>query len=123
MKLKNNPEDYSKLASFILRVGLAVPFLYAAVAATLQPEAWIGFMPQFLQNIFPAYLLLGAHSSLNIILGLWLLSGWKTTYAAALSALTLLTITLTNLGALDIIFRDIGLFLAAVSLALLHSKK
>jgi len=123
MKLKNNPENYSKLASFTLRVALAIPFLYAAVAATLQPEAWIGFMPQFLQNLFPSSLLLGAHSSLNVILGLWLLSGWKTKYAAALSALTLLTITLTNLGALDIIFRDIGLLLAAVSLALLHYKK
>jgi len=119
MKLK----DPSKLASFTLRVALAVPFLYAAIAATLQPEAWIGFMPQFLQNLLPASLLLGAHSSMNMILALWLLSGWKTKYAAALSALVLLNIIVVNLGALDIIFRDVGLFLAAVSLALLHYQK
>ena len=120
---QDTKKDYSNLASFTLRVALAVPLLYAAIAATLQPEAWIGFMPQFLQNLLPASLLLGAHSLLNAALAIWLLSGWKTVYAAALSALVLLTIIVLNLGTLDIIFRDIGLFLAAVSLALLHYQK
>ena len=115
--------DYSILASFILRVALAVPFLFVAIDATLQPDAWIGFVPFFLRNIFPEALLLGAHSLMNLVLGVWLLSGWRTRYAAVLSALVLLTVIVTNLPSLDIIFRDIGLLLAAVSLALLHYKK
>jgi len=125
MKPKKNPgsPDYPHLVSFVLRVALAVPFLYAAIAATLQPEAWVGFMPYFLRNIFSESLLLGVHSLMNVVLALWLLSGWKTMYAAILSALGLLAIIVVNLGALDIIFRDIGLLLAAISLALLHFKK
>ena len=116
MKLK----DPVKIASFMLRVGLAIPFLYAAIAATLQPEAWVGFIPFFLKNLIPETLLLSVHSLMNVVLALWLLSGWKTKYAAGLSAAALLTIIVANLAALDIIFRDIGLMLAALSLYALH---
>ena len=116
MKLK----DPVKIASWMLRVALAIPFLYAAIAATLQPEAWVGFIPYFVRNFLPESLLLGIHSSLNVILALWLLSGWKTKYAAGLSAAALFTIIVANLAALDIIFRDIGLMLAALSLYALH---
>ena len=119
MKLK----DPVKIASWMLRVALAIPFLYAAIAATLQPEAWVGFIPYFVRNFLPESLLLGIHSSLNVILALWLLSGWNTKYAAAVSALTLFVIIIANLASLDIIFRDIGLLLAAISLALLYYKK
>lgn len=119
MKLK----DPTKIASFTLRVALAIPFLYAAIAATLQPEAWIGFIPYFLRNLLPGSLLLTAHALFDFTLALWLLSGWKTKYAAAFSALNLATIIAVNLAALDIIFRDIGLLLAAVTLGLLHYKK
>ncbi len=115
--------DYSNLASFTLRVGLAIPFLYAAIAATLNPEAWVGFIPQFLKNLFPETLLLGAHALFDLTLGLWLLSGWKTKYAATFSALNLTTIIIVNMAALDIIFRDIGLLLAAIALGTLHLKK
>ena len=76
MKLKKLTCDYTNLASFILRVGLAVPFLFAAIDTTLQPEAWIGFMPLFLQNLFPKVLLLGGFSLYEVALSVWLLSGW-----------------------------------------------
>ncbi len=115
--------DYSSLASFILRVGLAVPFLFAAIDATLQPEAWIGFMPLFLRNLFPQVLLLGGFSLYEAGLSIWLLSGWKTKEAAALAALTLLAITVTNITVLEIVFRDVGLLLAAVALGVLQYKK
>ncbi|MDP3697996.1 MAG: hypothetical protein Q8R47_00260 [Nanoarchaeota archaeon] len=115
--------DYSNLASFTLRVALAVPFLFVAIDATLQPEAWVGFIPFFVREILPASLVLGAHALVDFTLALWLLSGWKTTYAAAFSALNLATIIIVNLAALDIIFRDVGLLLAAVALGVLQYKK
>ena len=123
MKAKKLTCDYSNLASFILRVALAVPFLFAAIDTTLQPEAWIGFMPLFLQNLFPKALLLGGFSLYEAALSVWLLSGWKTKEAAALAAATLLAITMTNITALEIVFRDIGLLLAAVALGVLHHEK
>ncbi len=115
--------DYSNLASFTLRVALSVPFLFAAIDATLQPEAWIGFMPSFLQNLFPMALLLGAFSLYELGLALWLLSGWKTKYAAALSSVTILAIVIANITVLEIVFRDIGLLLAAIALGVLQYKK
>lgn len=115
--------DHSNLASFTLRVALAVPFLFAAIDATLQPDAWIGFMPFFLRNLFPEALLMGGFSLFELGLSLWLLSGWKTKYSATLAALTLLAITITNITILEIVFRDVGLFLAAVALGVLQYKK
>lgn len=115
--------DYSNLASFTLRVALAVPFLFAAIDATLQPEAWIGFMPVFLQNLFPTSLLLGAFSLYEAGLACWLLSGWRTKYSAFLAAATLLAITITNITVLEIVFRDVGLLLAALALGVLQYKK
>ncbi|MEK6939732.1 MAG: hypothetical protein AABX31_03305 [Nanoarchaeota archaeon] len=115
--------DYSHLASFMLRTALAVPFLFVAIDATLQPEAWVGFIPFFLRNLFPETLLLGAHAVFDFILAVWLLSGWKIKYAAAFSALNLAAIIIVNLTALDIIFRDVGLLLAAIALGVLQFKK
>ena len=113
-------KDSAKVASFMLRAALAIPFLYAAIAATLQPEAWIGFMPSFIVDLLPASILLGTFSLYQASLSIWLLSGKKTKYAAGLAALTLLVITATNISALYIVFRDVGLMLAALALHALH---
>ena len=121
--MKKTTCDYSNLASFILRVALAVPFLFAAIDAALQPEAWIGFMPLFLRNVLPEIVLLGAFSLHQAGLTFWLLSGWKTKEAAVFATLTLLAITAVNITVLEIVFRDIGLLLAAVALGVLNHKK
>ena len=105
-----------KSVGLLLRVGLAFVFGYASISAFLDPNAWIGFFPQFLKNIFPNQILLYSHSLAEIILAIWLLSGKWTKYAAAVSALALLSIIIFNLGSLDIIFRDIGLFFMALAL-------
>ncbi len=107
------------LISFFLRVGLAIVFLYAAVAAFLDPNSWIGFLPSPLRAMLPAQALLTAFSIYEIILALWLLSGKKTYYAAILSGLTMLAIIVFNMGALDIIFRDVAILFMALALATL----
>ncbi|MBI2146736.1 hypothetical protein HYU22_05345 [Candidatus Woesearchaeota archaeon] len=116
--------NYNKVTftSFFLRLAIAVPFLYAAIAALLQPEAWIGFIPGWVQAFIPANLLLPGFSIYEIVLSLWLLSGKKVVYSASVAAVTLALITITNLTVLDIVFRDIGLILAAVALAVLSYK-
>lgn len=115
--------DYSNLASFMLRVALAMPFLFVAIDAVMQPEAWVGFIPSFVRNLLPESLVLGAHALLDFTLALWLLFGWKIKYAAFFSALNLAVIIAVNLSALDIIFRDAGLLLAALALGVLQYKK
>ena len=110
-------------ASFFLRFGLAFVFIYVAVSALIMPEAWIGFLPSFLGSSVTKGYFLFAHDVFGIGLGLWLLSGKKTFYAAVVSSVFLAGILLTNLNSFLIVFRDVGLFFAAVALAVLSKKE
>lgn len=118
MKLLECKQD--ALVSFFLRVSLATVFLYAAVASFLDPFSWVGFLPQWLRNVFPETILLPLFSIYEMIVALWLLSGKKILYSAVLSGVTLLAIIVTNIAALDIVFRDTAIFFSAVSLVILH---
>lgn len=109
-------------ASLFLRVGLAFVFIYSAVSGFSNPQAWVGFIPDIGNFITKAYLLFFS-DVINLVLGLWLLSGKKTFYVAVVSSIMLAGIVLTNLGALIITFRDVGLFFAAVALVTLSKKR
>lgn len=111
------------LISFILRAGLAIVFFYAAIAAFLDPSSWVGFIPLWIRNVFPERIFLYIHSVYNISLGLWLLSNKKIFYASILSALTMLAIVISNIGSLDILFRDVAILLSAVALAVLSKSQ
>lgn len=104
------------LVSFLLRAGLAVVFLYAAVSSMLEPTSWLGFLPRFLRDMFPENLLLFGFSAFEVVLGLWLLSGKAVFYSSLVSAAALLGIIVFNLAALPIVFRDIAIFFAALAL-------
>ncbi len=116
---KNNKEV---LVSIFLRIGLAVVFLYAAVSSMLEPQNWIGFIPDFIKSIIPADIFLVLFSVYEFLLSLWLLSGRKGFYSAILSALTLAAIIFFNFTVLEIVFRDIAIFFAAIALAILSYK-
>ncbi len=118
MKTKN--ADFREVASLFIRLALAVPFLYAAIAAMLQPDSWVGFFPVLLRSLIPGAVLLGPFSLYEFGLVVWLFSGKKQFYAGIVAALTLIAITIANISLLDIVFRDVGLLLAAVALSLLH---
>lgn len=107
----------AKLVSLFLRLSIASVFLYAAVGATLQPYNWIGFLPQFATNIIPASVLLPLFSLYQLILAIWVLTGWKTFYAGLLACVTLLGIIVANWGDVDVLFRDFAIFFAALALA------
>ena len=111
------------LISFFLRLAISVPFLYAAIAAFLTPESWIGFLPSWVRIIMPLEIALSVFSVFQIILSLWLLSGKWLRYSSLLAVVTLLGIAIFNVGALDIVFRDVGLLLAAAALTLLAYEK
>lgn len=104
----------------MLRLGLAFVFLYAAVESLLHPLEWSGFLPSFVNRLLNPNLAVRLIAVFEIVLALWLLSGKYKKYAAALSAMTLAGIILTNLSQFIVTFRDVGLLCAA--LALLFSK-
>jgi len=110
-------------SALFLRIGLAFIFIFAAISAFMNPQAWIGFVPEFIGNTITRGFFLFFHDVINLCLGLWLISGKKTFYAAIVSCIMLAGITLTNLSSFLVTFRDVGLFFAAVALAVMSKKK
>src|SRR3989344_8664042 len=106
------------IAYFLLRLGLAFSFIYAAVAAWFRPEDWVGWFPPFIQALAPQNVLLMGWGIVQIILGLWILSGKKIFIPTLLGALSMAGIAYFNLGSLDIVFRDITIGLVLLSLAI-----
>lgn len=113
----------SGLANLILRLGLAFVFLYAAVAGFLEPESWVGYFPRFVRDLVGEFLLLKLWGIFEIVLGLWILSGKKIFIPSVLASLSLLGLIIANLGAMDILFRDVAILAIAVSLALTSRPK
>lgn len=118
-----NKSNREVLVSFFLRAGLAVVFLYAAISAFLNPQAWAGYIPAFVQAIIPAKTFLQVHSVFNILLSFWLLSKKQAFYASIIASLTLIAIIFFNYTALDIIFRDVAILFAAIALAIISYNK
>lgn len=110
-------------AKVLLKIGLAFTLLYASVSSLTSPKDWIWYIPDWMKLIAPADLLLVLHSSFELVLGVWLLSGWKGFYAATITALDLLVITLVNIQVFGVVFRDVGLFFSAAALIVLYSTK
>lgn len=104
------------LAETILRWGLAFVFFYAAIAGLLKPEDWIGYFPQFLRNALPSNLFSSAFSVYEIILATFLFWGRKLFWVSLLAAVTFAASIVSNIGVLDIVFRDVGLLMAALAL-------
>ena len=106
-----------KFVILFLRLGIASVFLYAAIASTLDPINWSGYLPPFVTIIAPMNVVLICFSLFEFILSIWILSGWKSLYAAFLAATTLLAIIGANWSDRDILFRDFAIFFAALALA------
>lgn len=106
-----------KIVDLLLRLSIVSVFLYAAIAATLQPQNWIWYIPQFARNLLPAQILLSGFSFYQVVLSLWILSGKKTFYAAVLASLTFVGIIIANVTVLDVLFRDFAIFFASLALA------
>jgi len=110
-------------AEFFLRFGLAFVFLFAAISGFINPQAWLAFVPQFIGNFIPRGFFLLGHDIIMFCLGIWLISGKKTFWAAVVSCILLAGIILTSFNYFLETFRDIGLFFAAVTLAMMHKDR
>ncbi|MDO8482299.1 MAG: DoxX family membrane protein [bacterium] len=116
-------DKQGRAAQTILRVGVAFTFIYAAVAGFIDPESWIGWFPESAQNMLPAETLLLIWGIIEITLGLWILSGKNIFWPSLVASLSLAGLILTNLGAMDIIFRDITILAATIALAIQNFPK
>jgi hypothetical protein len=113
----------TRIASLLLRFGLAFGFGYAAISGFVSPDLWIGFLPQWLGAIAPREILLRLFGVYEVLLAAALLCGIRKLETAILASLTLLAITVANLSVFVVTFRDVSLALAAAALAALEYGK
>ena len=111
--------DKFKAPQLLIRIGLAFVFAYAAISSLNDPAAGAGFFPRFFTAVVSEKFLLTSFSVMQLFLAAWLVWGKWSFYSASISALMLLGIVVANIGAMLIVFRDIGLFFAAAALAVM----
>lgn len=113
-------EGRLKIADWALRIGVAFAFLYPPFSALSDPYSWFGYFPSFMRGIVPDLVLLHAFGLLEVLIAIWILSGWKMAYPAALAALMLVAIVAFNAAQFEVVFRDLAIAAAALALALMH---
>ena len=109
-----------KYATLVLRVGLAAVLFWFAVNQLISPDDWSGLVPEYLSFIDPTTVIY-ANAVFELILGITIIIGLFTRIFALLFGLHLIPIII-SLGYGPSAARDVGLMLAAFSLALSGSK-
>lgn len=123
MRVTSEPNKKEMFISLLLRSGLAIVFIYAALSAFFNPLNWVGFIPAFLDSIVSREILLIIFSTFEILLGFGLLANYKTFTLSIISSAVILLIIGGNIFALDILFRDIAILFMALALVVLSYKK
>jgi len=110
-----------KEASFhILRVGLAITFLWIGILIFRNPESWVGFIQPWAMGpleVLPISIqdiVLGT-AFFDVIIGFLLLVGYFTWLVALLASLHLMMVLLVS-GINAITIRDIGLLSATLAI-------
>ena len=99
-------------AYHILRLGLGVTFVILGFQILSAPLAWAGFMQPWAQGMIPGDLaqFMKTTAIIDIVIGAWLILGFKVWIPALLGSLHIAGVLLTTTGNLDsLIARDIGL--------------
>tara|TARA_Y100000310_G_scaffold258289_1_gene266654 strand:+ start:2631 stop:2993 length:363 start_codon:yes stop_codon:yes gene_type:complete len=117
---KTNDNNKARL---FLRIGLALVFLYVAIAAFISPGIWSTFLPSWISSFINPLLFLKFYSSFEIFLAFWLLSNKKIFYASVISTIIISGVILTNINYIDVIFRDFAILFSAVALTYLSKEK
>lgn len=108
----------------ILRIGLAVTFLWIGILIFRNPEAWGGYLQPWAAKLMPiplAQTMIGV-ATLDITIGFLLLIDVLTWFASAIGAAHLVIVLIVS-GINAITVRDIGLLSSALALAIFAYQK
>lgn len=111
----------SSIAKWCLRFGLAFVFVYASIEIFLSPERFLKYVPYFIIQLVPSDLFLPAFGVSEILLAMWLLSGWKVHFPSMLAALMMAAIVVFNMDYFQILFRNVAIGFGAIALVLLET--
>lgn len=109
-----------KLASIVLRAGVAFAFLYPPINALGDPYAWIGYFPPFTRGYVPDEVLLHAFGIVEIVIALWILSGWRVFWPSLTATAMLLGIVVFNVPNFQVLFRDLAIAAMPFSLVVIN---
>lgn len=107
----------TKLATLILRVGVAFAFLFPPIDALTNPYSWIGYFPSFIHGVASDLVLLHAFGVVEAIIAIWILSGWRIFWSSAAATAMLVAIVVFNLPQFEVVFRDLSIAAMALALA------
>lgn len=101
----------------ITRIGLGIVFLWFGIDKFINPEIWLGLIPNWILAIFPStdinYMYF--HGVIESIIGLLLISGKILRLSSTIAAIILIGI-IFSLGYGDLAVRDFGLLTIAIAL-------
>lgn len=112
-KILNNLKTYSPT---VLRVGMAIIAIWFGAQELLNPQMWLGYIPDSIVSIsgLNANILVHMNGAFELVFGIALLLGIKTRITALLLAIHMLDITyVVGYGALGV--RDLGLAFGLVA--------
>ena len=101
-------------AELVLRIGLAFAFLYPPLNAIMDPNAWIGYFPQFLRGYVDDLVLLHSFGVIEAVIALWILSGKRIFLPSAAAFVMLVAIVTMDYTEFQVVFRDLSI--AAIAL-------
>ncbi len=112
-------------ANLVLRIGVAFILLYPPYAALGDSVSWLGYFPPFVLALahglgVPDLVLLHSFGVFEVVLALWILSGWRIFVPSLIAAALLLAIVAFGYNDFAVLFRDLGLAAAALSLAVVN---
>jgi len=110
-----NPESIANLA---LRIGVAFALLFPPLNALVDPLAWIGYFPPFTRGIVADEVLLYAFGIVEVVIALWILSGWRIFWPSVAATAMLLGIVVFNPTNFQVLFRDLTIAASVFALAL-----
>lgn len=113
-----------RIATYILQGGVAFSLLYPPIAAISDPYSWIGYFPSFIQNLpIETMTLLHVFGVVEVVLALWILSGWRIYIPSAITAVLLIAIVVFNMSQFPVLFRDISIAAAAIALVFIDYER
>lgn len=107
-----------QLPLWLLRGGLAFVFAYAATAMVMEPAAFVTYVPALLRGSSLATPFLLVIAAFEVLLTIGLLLRRCAYVAALLSAVMMVAIVSCNLSPFEVLFRNVAIACAALSLAL-----
>ena len=106
--------EQNNIANAVLRISMSLVFLYFGFSQVLNPDMWTGYVPEILTgSILTSNNIVMMNGIIELILGIYLITGIYTRVSSLILSVHLLFITL-SIGMTPVGVRDFGLAVATL---------